>query len=232
MQGNVTIEFGGEVCELLPEKAVLIRARNTLLVADLHLGKGKAFRMAGIPVPAGSTEHDLQRLSELITRTRAGSVIFLGDLWHGPEALSPEMYDLLIRWRQRHDELVVHLVPGNHDPAEALLPREMRINVLREGTTLGAMKLAHHPPEHADVDTIAGHLHPVIRLRDVQGAPMRMPCFLLRRRVLVLPSFGAFTGGSIIEPESGDRLFLVGPNRVMEFASVGEPPHQRNASTP
>jgi metallophosphoesterase superfamily enzyme len=48
---------------LLPGRAAFLPASATLLVADLHLGKAATFRQAGIPVPEGSAQADLARLT-------------------------------------------------------------------------------------------------------------------------------------------------------------------------
>ena len=55
-------------------------ARKTLFLADLHLGKGAAFRAEGRPVPEGSTAETLRRLSNAICETACERVILLGDL--------------------------------------------------------------------------------------------------------------------------------------------------------
>ena len=62
LPGSVSVEFGGEALLLLPDRAVYWASRKTLIVADVHLGKGNTFRKAGLPVPAGSSEKDLRRL--------------------------------------------------------------------------------------------------------------------------------------------------------------------------
>lgn len=216
--GIVRVLFGGETLELLPERAILLPDHGALLVADLHLGKGKAFRMRGIPVPAGSMQHDLAALSTLITRTHANVVYILGDLWHGSEGLSPEILLEIQRWMESHSRVEFRLVPGNHDPVSSGIPNSLRLNVMPEPCHLGALQLAHHPPWDAGVYTIAGHLHPVIRLRDAQRASMRLPCFLLRDKVLTLPAFGTFTGGCRISPKPGDRIFLAAGDSIMEFS--------------
>src|SRR5436190_20499208 len=78
--GSCVVDFAGQSLRLLPDHAVYWPARNTLLVADLHLGKDAAFRTAGVPVPAGSTAKDLSRLSSLIGLSGAQRLVILGDL--------------------------------------------------------------------------------------------------------------------------------------------------------
>ncbi len=67
--GSMRISFAGERLVLLPDRAIYWEKRATLLVADVHLGKGAAFRAMGVPVPAGNSAKDLKRLSALLAAT-------------------------------------------------------------------------------------------------------------------------------------------------------------------
>ena len=64
-------ELGGESVLLLGARALYRPASQALLIADLHLGKGDAFRRAGIGLPRGGTLHDLERLDALLARYRS-----------------------------------------------------------------------------------------------------------------------------------------------------------------
>jgi metallophosphoesterase superfamily enzyme len=72
-----------------------------------------------------------------------------------------------------------------------------------------------HDPRQAGSGAfaVAGHLHPAVRLR---GGGPAVPCFWLRREVLVLPGFGTFTGGALIRPGEGERVFAVADGLVVE----------------
>jgi metallophosphoesterase superfamily enzyme len=37
---------------------------------------------------------------------------------------------------------------------------------------------------------------------------LRLPCFVVGRERMILPSFGAFTGGHAIRPQAGDRIYV------------------------
>jgi metallophosphoesterase superfamily enzyme len=62
----------------------------------------------------------------------------------------------------------------------------------------------------------AGHLHPSFGWSQRTGAGLHAPCFHFARRIAVLPAFGSFTGTHTVLVESGDRVFLVGPDAVVE----------------
>ena len=44
----------------------------------------------------------------------------------------------------------------------------------------------------------------------------RLPCFWFSRSVGVLPAFGDFTGLSDVEPLTGDRVFVIARDEVLE----------------
>lgn len=209
------LELAGIELRLLPERAVHVPALDTVLLADLHLGKGDAFRRAGIAVPSGGTRQDLERLSGLIARHRPARVIVLGDLVHGPV---PADATWRSQWRgllDRHADVHFAAVRGNHDRALRDSGQFEGVSLLHAGIECGPLRLHHEPPENQAPHSsspeatavVCGHLHPVMRVRQ-PGLPSRLPTFWLRGQCLVLPAFSAFTGGFALQPAAGDRLWL------------------------
>ena len=225
---SARVELGGLRLELLPERALHVPALSSLLLADLHLGKGDAFRRAGIALPAGGTAQDLARLSALIERHQPDQVIVLGDLIHGP---LPSDAHWRLQWRaflDRHAGLRFAAVLGNHDRALRGAGDFEGVRLLAEGTPLGPLRLHHEPPDEgaeAAASTpqalvLCGHLHPVLRLRQ-PGLPPRLPAFWLRDQRLMLPAFSAFTGGYALQPTPQDRLWLCAGETVLPLGASG-----------
>lgn len=206
---------GGEL-ELLAGHAVFDPDRRTLMVADLHLGKGLTFRRHGLAVPAGSSAQTLERLDRLIEARKPETLVVLGDLLHGPQALHAHLLDPWMDWRARHHALSVRLVTGNHDRRAGQLPEDCGIEPVGESLDCGPWRLRHaEPPRGETAFAIVGHTHPVIRL---QGAldRLRRPCFWLRPEALVLPAFGEWTGGWRVRPAPGERVFVAAGEVVRE----------------
>ena len=67
-----------QTCHLLSEKAVYWEEQKTLILADLHIGKGTVFRKAGIPIPQGIMDDDLTNLTRLIHRFKAKKCMIVG----------------------------------------------------------------------------------------------------------------------------------------------------------
>lgn len=229
MEGrSAGLALGDLRLELLPERAAHVPELSTLLLADLHLGKGDAFRRAGIALPAGGTAQDLARLSALIERHQPQQVIVLGDLIHGP---LPSDAHWRQQWRDfldRHAGLRFAAVLGNHDRALRGADDFEGVELLPEGSGCGPLSLHHEPPETAlsahtsttQARVLCGHLHPVLRLRQ-PGLPPRLPVFWLRDQRLVLPAFSAFTGGHAVQPAPRDRLWLCAIDAVLPLGAAG-----------
>jgi metallophosphoesterase superfamily enzyme len=43
---------------------------------------------------------------------------------------------------------------------------------------------------------------------------LRLPCFVVGPHRMILPSFGSFTGGHVVRPEAGDRIFVTSGEAV------------------
>lgn len=196
MADRQAIVIAGEAVDLLGDRALYWPARQRLLIADLHLGKGDVFRHAGIALPSGGTADDLDRLSALIARTGATSLWVLGDLLHG-HLVDTAWREPWERFRATHAGLAIALVSGNHD--RAVRRAGLDIEHLPDAVSDGPFVLSHAPPtdpQRAGAVRagfgLCGHLHPVVRVPGFRG---RFPAFVVHGDHLVLPAFSLFTGG-------------------------------------
>lgn len=209
---------GGRCLHLLPERAAWLPDAGLLLVADVHFGKAASFRRLGVPVPRGTTGANLARLDALFSRLPGvRELVFLGDFLHAASGRAPATLQALLTWRQRHAGVVITLVRGNHDDRAGDPPAALGIAVMDEPWLHAGLALCHDPatPRPAGRYALAGHLHPVARLgRGVDA--VRLPCFHARAQgLMVLPAFGAFTGGAVVRAAAGETLYLVAPHQVL-----------------
>ncbi|MEM6562339.1 MAG: ligase-associated DNA damage response endonuclease PdeM [Planctomycetota bacterium] len=195
----------------LPQRA--LRWGETVLIADPHFGKSDVFQHAGVPVPDGNTAADLRRLDDVLGA--ATRLIILGDFFHAKASQSNAVHTALAAWRERHVELDVTLVLGNHDRHAGRPPMSLGFEIVHVLEQDG-LRFAHHPPASPDVPTLCGHLHPAAKLPDYDGSRVRVPCFCVDEDVLVLPAFGSFTGGCVMPTRPNRRLLAVAAGRVCE----------------
>ncbi|QVN08493.1 ligase-associated DNA damage response endonuclease PdeM [Pseudomonas rhodesiae] len=208
------VQLEGETLWLLAEKAIYWPARNCLLIADAHFGKASAYRSLGQPVPQGTTTDNLARLDRLLQAFDCAQVIFLGDFLHGPGSHASGTLSALRAWRAQHRELPMTLIRGNHDKRAGDPPADLGIEVVAEPLLMGPFALQHEPDAHPSHHVLAGHVHPVYRLRGKGRQSLRLPCFQLGPRVSLLPAFGAFTGGYGVEPDANHRILVIGDQEV------------------
>jgi len=204
------VRWAGETLCLLPERAVWWPERRVLFVADLHLGKAATYRALGQPVPGGTTRQNLARLDALIAAQAPQRIVFLGDFLHAAQARTPQVLAALADWRAAHAAVGMTLVRGNHDSRAGDPPAALGIEVVNEPWLIGPFACCHHPQDHATHFVLAGHLHPVCRLYGPGRDSVRLPCFVSEPRRAVLPAFGEFTGGWLVERAPGRRFHAVG----------------------
>jgi uncharacterized protein len=212
---------------LLPDRAVYFPQQRALLIADVHIGKAATFRSLGVPVPSGTTQSNLSRISQLLLTTDAKQLFVLGDLFHGRLAFDANTIAVMQAWREAHADIQMALVGGNHDASAggvAALPKSLNIEWVNEpyaffGNDAERFLLCHEPQVHPQGFVFSGHWHPVQRLVG-RGDSVRLPCFWQQSQQMILPAFGEFTGGHPIEPSIGDKIFMTDSMQVHDVSRL------------
>ena len=203
-----------------PSGALYWPEQGLLAVADLHLEKGSSFAARGQFLPPYDTPETLSRLARLIAHYAPRCVVALGDSFHdggGPARLSDEDRDNL-RGLQRGCDWI--WITGNHDPE----PADNIGGSFVETLAIGGLTLRHLPSGAAN--EICGHLHPVARIAH-RGRAVSRRCFAADTTRMVMPAFGAFTGGLNVRDAAFADLFgtlaftahMLGEDRLYSFAA-------------
>jgi DNA ligase-associated metallophosphoesterase len=216
----ICVELAGESVVLLAERALLWERAATLIVADVHLGKAAAFRAAAIPIPGGTTTAALARLTTALDRTGASRLLLLGDFFHARSGRAARTLAAIAEWRERHADLEILLVRGNHDRGAGDPPPEWRFDCRDEPWSEPPFAFRHHPAEEPSGYVLAGHLHPAVSLSGLGRQRERLPCFLFGQRMGILPAFGDFTGGAAVRPHPGDRVFAVAGDEIISIPTA------------
>lgn len=208
--GALRVRIAGEICDLRCSGALWLPAHRALVAADLHLEKGSAFAARGQFLPPYDSRATLDRLESEIAELSPGTVILLGDSFHDARAIARMADDDRERLNRLAEGRSWLWLEGNHDRdaldqtgAAARLPGFVVADM-----TLGALRLVHEPQPLSPHDNrhgeVAGHLHPCARVV-AYGRGVRRPCFITNGSRLILPAFGAFTGGlSVRDPAIAD----------------------------
>ncbi len=183
-------DFAGFGWHALPQGALLWRERRALIVADLHFEKASAFAARGQMLPPYDSHATLDSLEALVHRFEPREVWCLGDSFH--DGWAGERMDAEIQ--ERLQDLTAGVcwtwITGNHDPACASgIGGVVRNEAFVDGVLL------RHEAEPGEVrPEISGHFHPKWRL-SLRGRSVSRRCFVLSERRLIVPAFGALTGG-------------------------------------
>jgi DNA ligase-associated metallophosphoesterase len=197
--------------------ALWLEHESTLVVADLHFEKGSSYAARfGQMLPPYDTRETLDRLDRELSLLLPERLIFLGDSFHdggGEARLAADDYKRL-EGLALGRELVWAV--GNHD---ADGPKVLPGDIIDEAAISG-LTLRHEPLPGVQLGEVAGHLHPAAKVSSGRGVTRRR-CFVTDGQRLVLPAFGAFTGGLNILDEAFSNLFAgpllagaLGPSRV------------------
>ena len=205
---NVTIE--GEALQLLPERAIYWPAQSSLILSDVHWGKGGHFRKHGYAVPSGTQDADAARLSGLIQQHKPQRLIIAGDLFHSRHNKEVDDFG---RWRTAHHELHIDFIVGNHDILSESFYAAQELTVHRDGLLLEPFYISHDAVQNPTRFTIHGHIHPGVRISGIK--PVSLPAFCFNKTCGVLPAFGGFTGCKAIRLSDYDRVFVIGEGKVL-----------------
>lgn len=209
----LALELAGETVLLLAQKALYWPRLRMLVVADIHFGKAAAFRALGVPVPGGTTAANLGALDALLAAHDVVHLLFLGDFLHARAAHAAATLDAMRRWRERHADLLITVVRGNHDAHAGDPPPWLEIAMVDEPYLQAPFAFCHHPDVLVSAYVLAGHVHPLCRLR-ARRESLSLPCFLLGPERAVLPAFGAFTGGHMIVAQPDERVVITTGNAI------------------
>jgi DNA ligase-associated metallophosphoesterase len=183
-------QFQNQTVSALSSGALFWPSENLLVVSDLHLGKSaRVARFGGAQLPPYETTETLTRLADDLTATGARRVICLGDSFDAPNAQDhlPDADLLSLTTLQAGLEWV--WIEGNHDPG----PVDLGGRHMRE-LTVGPLRFRHIAENAPAPGEVSGHYHPKATL-PLRGRTLTRPCFLFDETRLILPAYGAFTGG-------------------------------------
>lgn len=215
-QAMITLPFPfrGETLHALPTGALFWPARALLCVSDLHLGKSdRVARRGGALLPPYESIETLDRLAQDITATHPATVICLGDSFDDLTAAQ----DLADPLKARLISLMAGRrwiwIAGNHDPG----PVDLAGSHLADYTD-GPL-VFRHIAEAGAAGEVSGHYHPKARIT-LRGRSISRRCLLCDENRLILPAYGAYTGGLLCT--APELSMLMGPEATAIL--LGAPP--------
>jgi DNA ligase-associated metallophosphoesterase len=165
-------------------------SERLLAFADLHLEKGTSYARHGKLLPPYDTRDTLLRVTAEIDQLDPETVVCLGDSFHDLGAWARMQADdaaLLTALAHRRRWI---WIAGNHD---AELPSALP-GAVAEAFERRGLVLRHRADGGAPGGEVSGHFHPKVSVR-ASGKVVVRRAFIEDGRRLVMPAFGAYTGG-------------------------------------
>ena len=215
----VPLSFAGETFFASAAGALYWPAQQAVLVADLHLEKASWFARLGQFLPPYDSHATLTALAGEVERTGATRLYCLGDSFHdrfGCDRLPDDSRALLLSLTDRLDWV---WIVGNHDPGFA----DHCGGTIVDEIDAKDMLLRHEASAAESRPELSGHFHPKLRL-SINGRRVSRRCFVASEKKLILPAFGALTGGldvrhpEIVRAIRGQAVALVPTaDRLLRF---------------
>jgi DNA ligase-associated metallophosphoesterase len=203
---DVSLSFAGATLVPLACGALHWPAERALLVADLHFEKASFYATRGRMLPPYDSHDTIAALIDAVEATGAARVIALGDSFHdaaGPDRLPDKPRAALAAMTRALDWL---WITGNHDGVAAG-GIGGRVEIEAE---IAGIHLRHEADPADPRPEISGHFHPKVAVTS-RGRRIVRRCFALSDTRLVLPAFGALTGGLDV----ADPAFLAALGRPL-----------------
>ncbi len=184
----VPFSFAGEEFALVGGRALYWPREQALLVADLHLEKASFFARFGQMLPPYDSRETLERVAQAIGATGARRVFCLGDNFHdrgGSQRLELHAAGMLDALTRAVDWV---WITGNHD--QGVVPGGAALDELE----VAGLLLRHEARPGEIRPELSGHFHPKLQVT-LGGRRIVRPCAITSETRLILPAFGALTGG-------------------------------------
>lgn len=219
MASSPILDFAGQSFVPLAARALFWPRHGALIVADLHLEKASWYAAHGQPLPPYDSHDTLDRLTETAVQTGARAIWCLGDSFHDRDAAARIAPDVAARLRQLANNVRLLWIAGNHDG----LSGGAWGGTVADELAVDGILFRHQSDPAETAPEISGHFHPKLRLA-LHGRAVSRPCFAGDEQRLILPAFGALTGG--LDVGAGAiaanfpgcyRAMLVAQGRLLSF---------------
>ena len=210
----VPASFAGHDFLASPQGALHWPAQGALLGADLHLEKASWFARLGQLLPPYDSHSTLTALARDIERSGATTLYCLGDSFHdrfGCDRLPDDARALLTSLTARLDWV---WITGNHDAGFV----DHIGGRIEEELTVAGLALRHEAVVGDPTPEISGHFHPKLRLR-MKGRTLSRRCYVASDTKLILPAYGALTGG--LDAHHPEIVKKVGPGAAALIPAAG-----------
>ena len=174
------------------------------IVADFHIGYEGFLQREGVTMPKYQKDIIIKRLEKIMEKYEPYKLIIDGDFKHEfGKNLRQEWREVeeILNFLCKKTEVVI--VRGNHDNFLKTIAYRYNVPVVEE-YDVGNLKIVHGDKiVENEGKIIMGHEHPSIGIRDKVGAMVKLPCYLVGKKIFVLPALSPLaTGTDVVRDEN------------------------------
>lgn len=197
--------------ELHPLGVIYWKAKETLLIADVHLGKIAHFRKHGSAIPQEATLKNYELLDKAVAYFEPKKIYFLGDLFHSHMNNEWALWE---NWRKKHPAVKMLLIVGNHDIISPTAYHRIGVQTA-EKLIWEEFLFTHHPEIREGYFNFCGHIHPGVVIKGIGKQKIRVACFFQKQHQMMLPAFGFFTGKHTMPVAENSNIYGIMDNEVI-----------------
>ncbi len=172
---------------------LFIKQMDTIVLADIHLGKGTSLNRNGIQVPPYDIKETLKKLNDIVDEYSPSKIISLGDSFHDKfSIINMEKSDLneLKKITRRVNFVWIN---GNHD--QDLIGKDKIGGIFFDSYKENNFNFRHIKTKNKTKEfEFSGHFHPKVSIK-INNSRFFYKCFIVSKDFCILPSFGYYTGG-------------------------------------
>lgn len=202
------------------DRAVFLPESQSIIIADLHLGRGFDKTLT---YPVDSFQDDTNRLTTLLETHTPDEVVIAGDIVHSfsaiPDTVTEQLSDLEHLIHDAGADLVY--VRGNHDTVLDNLTDIPLTTTYQPDSTEVLITHGHELPDESAETVIMGHYHPAVT---IEGR--KYPCFLKgpgpnsTGTAVILPSFSLLTQGTTVNSSTYTSIDSPIVTNLGEFSPI------------
>ena len=187
-----SIQFAGKALVLTNLSTLYIKELDTIVLADMHIGKATHFQKHGIAIPNTVLANDLNNLETLIHHFNPQKIIIVGDMFHAENNLEIQQFK---DWKLQFSAIQFILIKGNHDRYYHSIYQDLNLEVIQNELIVEGITFVHNLVDFkAEGCSISGLLHPGVLVKAKARQRIKLPCFAVGNQHLILPAFSEFTG--------------------------------------
>jgi DNA ligase-associated metallophosphoesterase len=211
----MNIQLMHETFTILPEAALYWPRQRLIAISDVHIGKAGSMQKIGVPIPSVSHNEDFYKIRRLIETYHPEQILILGDLVHHPSSWGAQLFTDFRNFFSLFEKTGFTLIAGNHERGSEKYLNELPIRISYQDVVIDNFCFSHgHHENDSSLYRIEGHIHPLVELR--QGpTKLRLKCFVQSPERLVLPAFGALTGGYAMEFTAHDKIYAIAGTSIV-----------------